>query len=472
MSFNLKETEIVYENLMFPNREKALINKLGGIIFETEARKLDYETFFNFYDQHITGSFIDNETVPHLIIETEGSFTHLDDFVVDEEIVDFLNRTGLHIYLKELPYFGLDKTIDNASGSLIDCSNFKDIETAIKNIKPIIVGFELTKENLSNLFCYEFEKISSFVENNNLTNVTVFCGQYKIDEFLQSRYTNIKLDLADLGHAITARPSLTNSFSFMSYNKHTPVPKSNLIEYKFWCSNKSYEGFRQLVAAFMLDKNSLTSYIHKNFDYSIFLGHREISINDCEFFWGDINNRITFDFNEIKKQDIHLFSKLLVNLYKLEKIKVLSIDKNPQDKDYQLWLDSGDWTAKDDSVPLEYYSKCFCAVVTESLFSFPFGNFCDKAINAIKCFRPFVLVGCPGTLEYMRKKGFKTFEEFWDEGYDQELDHKKRLLKIFKVIDSINNKSIEELQSIYLKMIPILEHNHKNIENLSKIKSW
>jgi hypothetical protein len=471
MSFNLVDGEIVYENLLMPNRSRALINQYSEIIFEPEARALSYNTFFNFYDFHLMESFIETESTPHLLIETEGSFKHLDNFAYDKNIIDYLNTTGLHIYLKELPYFGLDIAVDAAAG-VINCNNDKTIKEAIDKIKPTIIGFDLTDQNLKKLVCYEFEKISNFVKNNDLTNVTVFCGQYQIDTVLQHKYPNIKLKLADVGHTVIARNSKDDYFSFMSYNKNTPVPDAGLIKYKFWCGNKSYEGYRQLVAAYMLDKPALLSYHHRNFDYSIIFNHKELHLNDCEYFWANINHRIWFDFVNLKDKDLTVFYKLLIGIRKLENLKTLTIDKSTTDPNFQEWLNPGDWVAKDDPVPLEHYASCFCAVVTESLFAFPFGNFCDKVVNAVKCYRPIVLVGCPRTLEYMQKKGFKTFSDYWDESYDQELNHEQRLLKIFKVIDSINKKPLEELKYMYNDMLPILQHNHKIVGTFALTKSW
>jgi hypothetical protein len=459
--FNLAFDQVIYENLLISNRDKALINRQGKIIFETVARTLNYNTFFNFYDDYLLESFLEREDTPHLMIETEGSFSHLDSFTYEENIVNYLNEKGLHIYLKELPYFGLDNSI-SASAGVIDCNNVSTIKEAINKIKPTIIGFELTEQNLQQLVCYEFEKISNFAKRNNLTNVTVFTGQYQIDT-LQYKYHNIKLELLDVGHAIIVGSSKDDSFSFMTYNKNTPVPDAELIEHKFWCGNKSYEGFRQLVAAYMLDKPALLSYYHRNFDYSIIFNNKELHINDCEQFWADINHRIWFDIDKLKDKDLTVFYKLLTGIRKLENIKSMSIDKDPTDSNFQEWLNPGDCRAKDDPIPLTDYASCFCAVVTESFFALPFGNFRDKVVNAMKCYRPIVLVGCPRTLEYMQKMGFKTFGDYWDESYDQELNHEHRLLKIFKIIDYINKKPLDELKYMYKDMLPILQHNHKTL---------
>ena len=105
------------------------------------------------------------------------------------------------------------------------------------------------------------------------------------------------------------------------------------------------------------------------------------------------------------------------------------------------------------------YKECFCAVINETRFAQPFGYFSEKTITAMGSKLPIILVAPPRTLEYLKTFGFQTFDKWWDESYDLEEDHEQRLLKIFDVIDFINNKSLDELKIIYQEMKEILEHN-------------
>jgi hypothetical protein len=73
--------------------------------------------------------------------------------------------------------------------------------------------------------------------------------------------------------------------------------------------------------------------------------------------------------------------------------------------------------------------------------------------------KPFIVVGPPKTLEYIRSLGFKTFNEFWDESYDDELNHGERLAKIFDLLEYFVNMPIEDLRVMYDKMRLTVEHN-------------
>jgi hypothetical protein len=74
------------------------------------------------------------------------------------------------------------------------------------------------------------------------------------------------------------------------------------------------------------------------------------------------------------------------------------------------------------------------------------------------------LVAPPHTLRYLKEEGYKTFNEFWDESYDEYENHGERLMKIFDLIDYIDSKSIDELHELYEQMKPILKHNYDLIK--------
>ena len=104
-----------------------------------------------------------------------------------------------------------------------------------------------------------------------------------------------------------------------------------------------------------------------------------------------------------------------------------------------------------------YYEKSFCVVANETRFYQPTGNFSEKTVNAMIHKRPFVCVAPPYTLEYIRELGFKTFT--WDESYDTEEDHTKRMNKIRYLLDSIKLLSIDDCKEMLNEMNAVLTHN-------------
>jgi len=77
--------------------------------------------------------------------------------------------------------------------------------------------------------------------------------------------------------------------------------------------------------------------------------------------------------------------------------------------------------------------------------------------------KPFILVAPPFTLKYLREQGFQTFSDFWDESYDECVDHERRMWMIFNLIDEIENTPIDDLRELYKAMQPVLQHNYERL---------
>lgn len=111
----------------------------------------------------------------------------------------------------------------------------------------------------------------------------------------------------------------------------------------------------------------------------------------------------------------------------------------------------------------ENYIKSYFSIVTETLF-YRVGNYIsEKTWKPIAHLHPFVIVGRPGTLEYLKQLGFKTFSDFWDESYDSIECNSDRMESVYKVITTLLNKTTEEWDELYISLIPILEWNRNKL---------
>ena len=114
----------------------------------------------------------------------------------------------------------------------------------------------------------------------------------------------------------------------------------------------------------------------------------------------------------------------------------------------------------------KYYRETFVSVHVESRFAQPTGNYSEKAIQSVVYKTPFILLAPPYTLKSMREAGYKTFNKWWDESYDEEENHVLRLKKIVEIIDWIETLSYDELFVMYTDMRNTLEYNfRKAIDN-------
>lgn len=105
------------------------------------------------------------------------------------------------------------------------------------------------------------------------------------------------------------------------------------------------------------------------------------------------------------------------------------------------------------------YDSSLVTVVTETLFETQVISVTEKSFKPLFYKQPFIIVGAPHSLEYLRKKGYKTFSNWFDESYDMELDHDVRLIKIAELCKTISDWSVEKKQQFIEETKDILEYN-------------
>lgn len=81
----------------------------------------------------------------------------------------------------------------------------------------------------------------------------------------------------------------------------------------------------------------------------------------------------------------------------------------------------------------------------------------EKTFKPIACLHPFIIIGNRGSLKKLREMGYKTFDGFIDESYDDLSDYErfKAIIRSLKKIDAIKDKL-----EWYSSMKDILLHNY------------
>jgi hypothetical protein len=118
-----------------------------------------------------------------------------------------------------------------------------------------------------------------------------------------------------------------------------------------------------------------------------------------------------------------------------------------------------------------FYQKSLVSIVTETNFYDSAVSLTEKSFKPAKEMHPFIIAGVSGAIKGMHELGFKTFGEFWDEGYDDIKDHTERMREIMKVIAAIGSWSDEQIIDFRRRVKPILEHNYLVIRNAGSNRS-
>ena len=91
----------------------------------------------------------------------------------------------------------------------------------------------------------------------------------------------------------------------------------------------------------------------------------------------------------------------------------------------------------------------------------------EKTFKPIACMHPFIILGGKGSLAKLRTMGYKTFDGFINEEYDQ-LPTFERMSAIIDVLKQID--AIEDKLAWYMRMQPILEHNYNLFHSKKKAR--
>jgi len=120
---------------------------------------------------------------------------------------------------------------------------------------------------------------------------------------------------------------------------------------------------------------------------------------------------------------------------------------------------------------VSHFKDSYFSVVTESNFlsddndeEHDYSGECmfitEKTYRAL-CFHPTIIAGNKGILKYLKKIGFATFPNFFDESYDDiENDH-DRMLAVVNEVDRICKLSIDEVHKMTKEEFETVLHNQE-----------
>lgn len=284
-----------------------------------------------------------------------------------------------------------------------------------------------------------------------------FFGMSDLDynwiESLSTKYTLNKDDILVVTANLLAEEKYKgNKFTIVSYNffmdflDFTPFTKHNIlsktfqtkyidfidnfkIEKHFLCFNRIPKLHRLLVFYELINNSKLKNK-------SIITLHSP-NVNKIDEFY----KMIIEDSNDDK----------LISFYKnYDSTQSYTYDSN--------WIKSSNPA---NSLNLEAHLNTFVNIITETLVEQYAIFFTEKTYKPIYACQPFIIVGNPHSLKKLKEIGFKTFDKWWDESYDTELDLSLRLKKITKLLEEISQWDLLKCMEIRKEMRDILIHNYK-----------
>lgn len=165
-----------------------------------------------------------------------------------------------------------------------------------------------------------------------------------------------------------------------------------------------------------------------------------------------------------------LFDKGLISLYKLngplpyanhiENEFLVNNSPFTIDSKYDLYYNLAINITKED------YEKTFISLLTETLVDDGTLFLSEKIWKPIMVGHPFLVYGNKGTLKYLKELGYRTFDKWIDESYDNIEDRDLRCCKIVSELKKFTEKTIDELKEIREEMKEVCEFNQQHFKTL------
>jgi hypothetical protein len=304
-------------------------------------------------------------------------------------------------------------------------------------------------KNMSYLRALELDSIKKYIDNNALTNVRVHTCDFNVEQYYVYYEDSMQLFTNDL----FLKMFDTTEFEALDDNEVTGEFNKHFINL-----NWRYTPHRMLMTAYLASKG------------------------DCYQTWffktslQNISKEPWYDLKEVRDTQVNFYWNLVKGLRHLNNNAPLTLDvpantfvqhSHPYFKEIipenplVTYKKEQHGTNKD--MLKKYYNDVFCDIVAETRFAQPTANISEKTLRPMFYKKPFILVGPPHSLAYMRELGYRTFDQWFDESYDRIEDHEERFFKIIELINTIYDKPIHELQQMYVEMTEVLEHNRNHL---------
>ena len=121
------------------------------------------------------------------------------------------------------------------------------------------------------------------------------------------------------------------------------------------------------------------------------------------------------------------------------------------------------------TVKKELFLDSCIHIITETSFS---GNelfVSEKVLKPIVNYQPFIALGPVNYLKELKRLGFKTFSDFWDESYDEIHNNSDRMIRVYSLVKYLCEKTNEEWDELNKQLYPILEHNRNHLLSLTEL---
>jgi hypothetical protein len=242
--------------------------------------------------------------------------------------------------------------------------------------------------------------------------------------------------------------------------------KNKKKDKRYICLNAHYQEHRHYVVYKLFEKK-LQDMGYISFTLGQGMNYTDMPKKRIIFEW----NRFLSDSDyEIKDYDmsIELVDKLPINLEREDFWEDYYHFQNPKLKKYVSKVRPQ--MMRDPKVVSDTY---FC-IANETLRESDNGNMCTFSEKTMLgwVLQPTIIVGTPGIVKHLKNLGFESYDELFDESYDEIIPTNERLLKVMDEVERVCRMPESELKSIYNDLLPKVRHNQNKLFEYSILGDW
>lgn len=288
-----------------------------------------------------------------------------------------------------------------------------DLWSQIQQLHP---GYRKINKDLTNLVSY-YEHLDFFVIPRLLKGKTIFDRYILLHSEKNSpdveQFARHAVPVYYWSHALIARDWYRFAEHDARLDQHTTNKETFLVYCRAWTGTREYRlKFLELLIDHNLIQNCKTSIMHQDQEY-------------------DLDSYVCTN-SSLQPNNIARLTSLASNDFPAQS--------------------SADYCAKD-------FVSTDISVVLETIADDRKIHLTEKTLRPIACGHPFMLVAGPGSLEYLKSYGFKTFAPWINEDYDQETDVVRRMQMIVTEMHRINHLPEPEKKQLLDQLKKIAAYN-------------
>ena len=225
-----------------------------------------------------------------------------------------------------------------------------------------------------------------------------------------------------------------NTYTDIVNQKLSNIQNKNILDYKSLCYNRLPRSHRAIIVSHMLYNNKL--YSDCNYSFGIYVNNEK-----PDLYFNYYNSSGQFDYLAQKHQ-------YLTNL----------------DNNISLPYEDDNLVYSNDNriysfINTQHIFNTSFQIVTETFLNSAAPFITEKSYKPFIMMQPFIQYGNYKAIQVLRDKGYKTFDKWIDQSYDNEVDDVKRMIMFLKEMDRLQSFSKEEWADILYDMQDDLMHN-------------